>query len=203
MLKKFIMPLMAICTMFFAVSCEESEEVSEYDNWKPRNEHYLDSIADLARCNEGGWVQIPAYTMGDNIGENASKSNYIYVKKLELGSGSYRPQDGDTVRAHYQGRLIPTDSHPQGKVFDKSYAASSLNEATDVPTLFAVKETVVGFSTALMNMVEGDRWEVVIPQYLGYKDNASSEIPAYSTLIFDIKLARVYRNGDNNNTSWH
>lgn len=203
MLKKFIMPLMAICTMFFAVSCEESEEVSEYDNWKPRNEHYLDSIADLARCNEGGWVQIPAYTMGDNIGENASKSYYIYVKKLELGSGSYRPQDGDTVRAHYQGRLIPTDSHPQGKVFDKSYAASSLNEATDVPTLFAVKETVVGFSTALMNMVEGDRWEVVIPQYLGYKDNASSEIPAYSTLIFDIKLARVYRNGDNNNTSWH
>ena len=141
--------------------------------------------------------------MGDNIGENASKSYYIYVKKLELGAGSYRPQDGDTVRAHYQGRLIPTDSHPQGKVFDKSYAASSLNEATDVPTLFAVEETVVGFSTALMNMVEGDRWEVVIPQYLGYKDNASSEIPAYSTLIFDIKLARVYRNGDNNNTSWH
>jgi FKBP-type peptidyl-prolyl cis-trans isomerase len=54
-----------------------------------------------------------------------------------------------------------------------------------------------------MNMVEGDRWKVVMPQYLGYKDNATGDIPAYSTLIFDIKLARVYRNGDNSNTSWH
>jgi FKBP-type peptidyl-prolyl cis-trans isomerase FklB len=203
MLKKFIMPLVAICTMFFAVSCEESEEVSEYDNWKPRNEHYLDSIASLARGNVDGWLQIPAYTMGDHIGEDASTSYYIYVKKLELGAGSYRPQDGDTVRAHYQGILIPTDSHPQGKIFDKSYATGSFNEATDVPALFAVNSTVVGFSTALMNMVEGDRWKVVMPQYLGYKDNATGDIPAYSTLIFDIKLARVYRNGDNSNTSWH
>lgn len=198
------MPLVAICTMFFAVSCEESEEVSEYDNWKPRNEHYLDSIASLARGNADGWVQIPAYTMGDFIGEDGNKSYYIYVKKLELGAGSYRPQDGDSVRVHYQGRLMPTASYPQGMVFDKSYATNYLNETTDVPTLFAVNtSTVVGFTTALMHMVEGDRWKVVIPQYLGYQDSATGDIPAYSTLIFDIKLARIYRNGDKSDTSWH
>ena len=194
---------MAICTMLFAVSCEESEEVSEYDNWKPRNEYYLDSIASLARGNADGWVQIPAYTMSDFIGEDGNKNYYIYVKKLELGTGTYSPQDGDTVRVHYQGRLIPTDSYPQGLVFDKSYAAGSLNEATDVPSLLSVDGTVVGFATALMHMVEGDRWKVVIPQYLGYQGSATGDIPAYLTLIFDIKLARIYRNGDDNDTSWH
>ena len=197
------MPLMAICTMLFATSCEESEEVSEYDNWKDRNTHYIDSIASLARGNADGWSQIPAYTMGSILGEDGNKSYYIYVKKLEAGTGTYYPQSGDTVRVHYQGRLIPTSSHPLGLVFDKSYATNSLNEKTDVPTLLSVSGTVVGFSTALMHMVEGDRWKVVIPHYLGYQGSATGSIPAFSTLIFDMKLARIYHNGDDYDTSWH
>ena len=88
-------------------------------------------------------------------------------------------------------------------MFDKSYSSSFLNEDTDVPVLLAVDGTVVGFGTALMHMVEGDRWKVVIPQYLGYQGDKSGSIPAYSTLIFDMKLARVYRNGDDNDTNWH
>lgn len=202
-MKKFIVPLIAICTLFFATSCEESEEVSEYDNWQPRNEHYLDSIASLARGGTDGWSQIKAYTMSDDLGEDGNKSQYIYVKKLEFGTGTYHPEDGDTVRVHYSGRLIPSASYPQGYVFDKSYATNTLNETTDVPTLLPVSGTVVGFATALMHMVEGDRWQIVIPQYLGYKKNSTGGIPAYSTLIFDIKLARVYRNGEDNNTDWH
>lgn len=203
MLKKFIMPLMAICSLFVTTSCEESEEVSEFDNWKARNEHYVDSIADLAKVGTDGWNKIPAYTMGDKVGEYGRNDYYIYVKKLEHGAGDYCPQGGDTVRVHYSGRLIPTTSNPSGLVFDKSYASGSLNEETDVPTMLSVNGTVVGFATALMHMVEGDRWCVVIPQYLGYSDNATGSVPKYSTLIFDMKLARIYRNGQDNNTSWH
>lgn len=203
MLKKFIVPLMTICTLLFAVSCEEAEEISEYANWKSRNTHYVDSIADLARNGVGGWTAVKAYTMGDSLGTDGDNKYYIYVQKLEEGAGTYSPQDGDTVRVHYSGRLIPTDQNPLGLVFDKSYSSSFLNEDTDVPVLLAVDGTVVGFGTALMHMVEGDRWKVVIPQYLGYQGNKSGSIPAYSTLIFDMKLARVYRNGDDNDTNWH
>lgn len=203
MLKKFIMPLFAVFSLFVATSCEESEEVSEYDNWASRNGYYVDSIATLARSGANGWKQIPAYTMGDNIGEDASVSQYIYVKNLENGTGDYSPQSGDTVRVHYEGRLIPTESKPEGLVFDKSYNKQELDENTDVPALLTVKGTVVGFATSLMHMVQGDHWQVVIPQYLGYGNDATGSIPAYSTLIFKIKLAKVYRNGDNNDTSWH
>ncbi len=39
--------------------------------------------------------------------------------------------------------------------------------------------------------------------YLAYKDNEDSKIPKYSTLIFDIQLARIYRYGIDTDTSWH
>lgn len=197
------MPLMCLCAVFAMTSCGETEEANEYANWKDRNEHYVDSVATLARSGTDGWSQIAAYTMGSNLGEDGNTNYYIYVKKLEQGDGDYQPQSGDSVRVHYLGRMIPTATYPKGPVFDKSYVTQTLNEATDVPTLMAVSGTVVGFATALMHMVEGDRWQVVIPQYLGYQGGSTGSIQPYSILIFDIKLARVYRNGDDNDTSWH
>lgn len=203
MTKKIFMPLVALCTLFALVSCSEQEEVGEYDNWKERNVHYLDSIATLANSNQKGWSKIKSYTMGDSIGLDADKSYYIYVQKLETGHGTYKPQAKDSVRVHYSGRLIPTASYPLGYNFDKSYSGATLNEATDVPSLLGMTGIVYGFSTALMHMVEGDHWRVVIPSYLGYRDQSSAAIPAHSTLIFDLKLAKVYRYRIDTNTSWH
>ena len=36
------------------VSCDETEEAGEYDNWAARNVAYIDSIAKVARANESG-----------------------------------------------------------------------------------------------------------------------------------------------------
>jgi FKBP-type peptidyl-prolyl cis-trans isomerase FklB len=58
--------------------------------------------------------------------------------------------------------------YPYGFNFGKSYSSSTLNETTDVPTLMAVNQNITGFATALMHMVEGDRWKIYIPYYLGY-----------------------------------
>lgn len=203
MTKKFFMPLVALCAIFALASCSEQEEVGEYDNWKERNVHYLDSIATLANNNQKGWTKIKAYTMGDSIGLGADNSYYIYVQKLETGHGTYKPQSKDSVRVHYSGRLIPTASYPLGYNFDKSYSGATLNEATDVPSLLGMTGIVYGFATALMHMVEGDNWRVVIPSYLGYRDQSSIAIPSYSTLIFNLKLAKVYRYKIDTNTSWH
>lgn len=53
-------------------------------------------------------------------------------------------------------------------------------------------------------MVEGDAWKIVVPYYLGYGENdySSASIPGFSTLIFDIKLARIYRYKVDTDTSW-
>ena len=68
-----------------------------------------------------------------------------------------------------------------------------------------VNNTVIGYATAVMNMVEGDRWKIVIPYSIGYGSgsNSSKTIPAYSTLIFDLQLARIYRYKIDTDTTWH
>ena len=189
-------------------SCTEQDEVSEYDNWEVRNTAYIDSIAKVCDKNaDGTWTKFCAYTLDEETEAKSPNNNhYIYVQKLKNGSGTYNPIFNDSIRVHYIGRYIPTQSYPQGYVFDKSYSTYTFNDATDVPSLFAVNGLVVGFSTAAMHMVEGDYWRVYIPSYLGYGTSDKKDsggIPAYTTLIFDIKMAKVYKYLVDKDTSWH
>ena len=36
-----------------AMSCQEQDEVAEFDNWQQQNERYLDSLATVARKGNG------------------------------------------------------------------------------------------------------------------------------------------------------
>lgn len=203
-MKKIFFILTVIASIVSFSSCTEKNEAAEYDNWKERNQHYVDSIAALAHSNKDGWTKILAFNLMDSVENiNPNVNHYVYVKKLENGAGKVKPEFMDSVRVHYLGRLIPSASHSQGQIFDKSYNSYTLNEETDVPSLLAVRGTVVGYSTALQHMVEGDRWKVVIPYYLGYGEIDYSQIPGYSALIFDIKLSRIYKRNIDTNTTWH
>ena len=197
--------LLLTCALLVG-ACEESEASSEFENWKEINDAYIDSIANVARnCTDGSWTMYKTFNIGDNIGLDGENKLYIYVQKIEDGDGDYNPLYNDSVRVHYSGRILPSASYPLGYQFGKSYNGSTLDTETDVPTLLAVSENVPGFATALMYMVEGDHWYVVIPYYLGYGDetNSSSTIPAYSTLLFDVILAKVYRYQIDTNTNWY
>lgn len=200
-----ILPLFAV--LIFLASCSEKDEVGEYDNWQARNQHYVDSIASLADAGRDGWTKIIAYNLNTREPRPDLNNNYyIYVQKLEKGTGDKLPENNDSVRVHYLGRLIPSMSYTQGNVFDKSYSTYTFNEETDVPKLMPVTNSIItGFSTAVMHMVEGDRWKVVVPYYLGYnpKVNPSSMVPDYSALIFDIKLVRIYKYKKDKDTTWH
>jgi len=48
-------------------------------------------------------------------------------------------------------------------------------------------------STALQNMEVGDKWEVWIPQELGYGAIPQTSIPAYTTLVFEIELLEIVK----------
>ena len=166
---KRIFYILSLFTLLLA-SCSEKDEVNEYDNWQTRNQQYVDSIANLANAGRDGWTKIIAYNLITREERPDLNNNfYIYVQKLENGTGTRHAEQNDSVRVHYLGRLIPSASYPQGNVFDKSYSTYTFNEETDVPKLMAAANNMLtGFATAVMNMVEGDRWKVVIPYYLGY-----------------------------------
>jgi FKBP-type peptidyl-prolyl cis-trans isomerase FklB len=197
-----LLPL-ALCLF----SCTEKDEEGEYDNWRERNQQFIDSIAQVAATNaDGTWAIYKAYNIGDDSTLYIGQTNYfIYVKKLEKGTGTTYPMYADSVRIHYSGRLIPTMQHPQGYCFGKSYSTNELNEDTDVPTIFCVNRNLTWFTTALIHMHEGDRWIVYVPYYLGQgdKDYTNGKIPAYSSLIMDVKLAKIYRSKIDKDTSWH
>lgn len=197
--------LCALCFSLLGTSCSEKSEASEYDNWQSRNAAYIDSVATAARLNaDGSWTMYRAFNLGDSLYMNGDNNHYVYVQKLEHGTGTYSPQYNDSIRVHYSGRLIPSSTYPTGYNFGKSYTDDVLDLQTDVPSLMCVNQNVIGFATAVMNMVEGDRWRIVVPYYLGYgKTNyTSANIPGYSTLIFDVRLARIYRYKIDTDCSW-
>jgi len=200
-----ILILLALCTSAFTfVSCQETEAISDYDNWEQRNQIYVDSIAKVCAENaDGNWVRYCAYNRDELVESTKGNNNhYVYVHKNVNGKGSYSPQFNDVVRIHYLGHLIPSDMYKNGYIFDRSYNGYTLNEKTDVPNQFSVNNLVVGFTTALMNMVEGDDWTVYIPNELGYGD-ASTPVHSYSTLIFNVKLAKIYKYGIEEDYTWY
>ena len=52
-IKKYL--LLLLSALLCLASCDESEEVGEFDNWKERNIQFVDSIAKVAREHPDEW----------------------------------------------------------------------------------------------------------------------------------------------------
>ena len=186
-----IVSLLFVCTLgsLFA-SCEETAEVNEYANWQERNEAFIDSIAKVANANaDGKWmrlltISLDSIDIAGNLVEHDTE-DYVYCHIESEGKDTEHPLT--TVSVNYRGRLIPTTSFPEGKIFDESYKGV-LNPATNKPVELSIDDVIEGWRTALVHMTKGDIWRVYIPANLGYGSSNKTDIPAYSTLIFDINL---------------
>lgn len=184
-MKEFKTLLLLFIGILSFTSCDETKEPGEYDNWQERNVSYIDSIATVARANaDSTWAVFLA--TGLDTEKQWGNEYYIYCQKLNDVEGTH-PLYTDTVLVNYSGRLIPTKSYPNGFVFDSSYDGE-FDPLFDVPVKFPLAGTIAGFSTALQQMSAGSRWLVYIPYTLGYGSTATSGVPAFSTLIFDINL---------------
>lgn len=220
-MRKSVWYLCCLCLLAIAaVSCEENDATfDKYEGWKQRNTAYFEQVADSARtaiaeakAKYGDqWEQNCNWRMYQSYykvaGSEASLTDSICVKVLNVGTGKGSPMSTDTVRVHYRGTLMPTKDIVNGKdtvvqdVFDYSFVPPlDLNLA--FPKLFGVSGTVVGFATALQYMHCGDRWMVYIPQTLGYGESESGSIPAYSTIMFDVTLVDYYAPGETI-PDWH
>ncbi|MDO4948803.1 MAG: FKBP-type peptidyl-prolyl cis-trans isomerase [Bacteroidales bacterium] len=170
------------------IACTEDDNaVDYYHNWVERNQQYIDSIAQVAKENPQ-WLSFHTYKYPASSA-NASANEFIYVKPIETGSGTTSPLYTDSVEVYYRGRLIPLYDGTE-VVFDQNYRGE-LDLQTAVSTKFSVSGVVTGWTTALMQMHEGDYWTIYIPTELGYDSTKMTDIPAYSTLIFDVYLKKI------------
>lgn len=90
-----------------------------------------------------------------------------------------RPQLGDEVKVHYEGKLI------DGAVFDSSYERGA-------PAAMPLRHLIKGWQEALQLMRPGDEWILYVPPELGYgAEGAGGTIPPGAALIFRIELIGV------------
>lgn len=110
----------------------------------------------------------------DSVQTTASGLQY---KVITMGTGE-KPQKTDRVKVDYEGRLI------DGTVFDSSYKRGK-------PATFPVGQVIAGWTEALCMMPVGSKWEVYVPQELGYGDREQQKIPPFSCLVFTIELHEI------------
>ncbi len=111
----------------------------------------------------------------DDIRETASGLQY---RVLTPGTGA-RPHASDSVKVHYEGRLI------DGTIFDSSYVRKE-------PLTFPLSGVIAGWTEGLQLMGQGAIYELFIPYNLAYgKKGSPPRIPPFSALIFKVELLDI------------
>lgn len=110
-------------------------------------------------------------------GVKVTKSGLQY-KVLVEGTGAL-PTDSSQIQVNYEGKLI------DGTVFDSSYERN-MPFTVDMSRPHVIE----GWIEALKMMPAGSKWEVTIPQKLGYGSQNQGPIKPFSTLIFTIEVLK-------------
>ncbi|MCL4133334.1 UNVERIFIED_CONTAM: hypothetical protein GTU68_036893 [Idotea baltica] len=98
---------------------------------------------------------------------------------INAGSGR-APEPGNQVTAHMRGTLI------NGHVFSDTYAQNQ-------PLNLGVGQVIKGLGEGLLQLNEGGKIQLFIPASLAYGNRAAgSNIPAGSTLIYEVELIEVH-----------
>ena len=101
------------------------------------------------------------------LAENKKKEGVVALpsglqyKILTAGNGP-KPKASDTVKCHYEGRLI------NGTVFDSSIRRNE-------PAEFPVSGVIAGWVEALQLMPVGSKWQLYIPSELAYGTHGAGQ----------------------------
>lgn len=180
-MKKYLhIALMLLCVL--VVSCSKDDEDVVDEVWKLANEEAFQKIT-----ADSEYMKL----------ESESKNGYIMYKVIKNGEGEGPIFFTDSIRAYYKGCLIKDKKgniiQDLSKVLEDGYVFDQRMYDDGIPATFSVTNLVDGWQTALQHMRVGDRWEIWIPQKLGYganpqKRNGQVTIPGYSTLVFDLEV---------------
>ena len=123
------------------------------------------------------------------------KASGLYFIETKVGA----PTDslikaGDLVKVYYSGHLMeddPTNGIQDGLMFD-TYPVGYETFSVTV----GAGTVIVGWDEAMTYMKEGSEAKLIIPSKLAYSSQQQPAIPAYSPLVFYIKIYKVYRSTD-------
>ena len=205
------------------MACEETPTAAdtEFSDWQARNISFFrekmreaDTSIRLAKQQYGeaweahcNWRILPNYAA--NAGSKAPALDSICAEVIEQGSGSGSPLFSDYVRVQYLQKLIPSASYPTGRIvahsgysvspddiFSPTYGATFLRPVSNHALVESTNPTIAGETTAYMHMRIGDHWRIYSPYTLARGPKEATNVPAYSTLISEVRLTAYYRNGE-------
>ena len=101
----------------------------------------------------------------------------VQYEILKEGTGE-KPLASNKVSTHYHGTLL------DGTIFDSSVDRGE-------PITFRVTGVIKGWQEILQMMPVGSKWKVYIPSRLGYGNRPKGNIPANSTLVFEMELLSI------------
>jgi peptidylprolyl isomerase len=132
-------------------------------------------VLSSSTCNKGGGES--ASTGPDTV---ATESGLKYIIWKDGAEGADQAVSGDKVSVHYAGRLST------GEAFDNSYDRGK-------PFEFPLGQgrVIKGWDEGIAHLHVGDSATLIIPADLGYGAADRPNIPANSTLIFDVQLMDV------------
>ena len=101
------------------------------------------------------------------------------IEDIKEGEGP-EVTGGDNITIHYHGTL------EDGTVFD-----SSVERGSPFQTRIGVGQVIEGWDMGVPGMKVGGKRKLTIPAKLAYGDRAIGDIPAGSTLIFEVELVSI------------
>jgi FKBP-type peptidyl-prolyl cis-trans isomerase FkpA len=120
---------------------------------------------------------------GKETGATVLPSGVVY-KSTQAGTGA-SPKATDTVRVHYEGKLV------DGTVFDTSIK-NGPDGKPQPPVEFPVTGVIPCWTEAVQKMKVGEKATIVCPSDVAYGDQGRPpQIPGGATLVFNVELVGI------------
>jgi peptidylprolyl isomerase len=158
-----------------ATACSNSEPTAPAPTLTPHVEarHTVTSPPRLAVPELPSIANPPGVPHVD--GELQTDRDVSFVD-IVVGEGG-APEKGQLVKFHYTGWLA-----------DGTKVDSSVERGEPITVRFDSGQIIKGFDIGLASMRVGGTRRIVIPPELGYGSTGRANIPADSTLVFDVEL---------------
>jgi FKBP-type peptidyl-prolyl cis-trans isomerase len=164
-------------TMIYEIEVVEFTTKEQFEQQQQQSEREMKQMEEQRRMQEK--TQIQDYLKENDLEGLQTGSGLYYIEQVK-GTGP-KPEPGQTVKVHYTGTLL------NGQKFD-----SSVDRGEPFEFTLGAGQVIQGWDEGIALMNVGSKAILVVPFDLGYGSRAmGQQIPAFSTLVFEVELLEV------------